>query len=309
MDRAAAEQTARFISEKMAGRPDAAQIEWFGGEPLLNTDAIDIICSRLRAEGIRFFSSVTTNALLFGAGLLERAAADWNLLHVQVTLDGIGDRHESVKGFPPGSFDRILDNLRKLMNQGILLTIRVNHTDSGAETELISLLARKWADYKDLFRIDLSPLYQAQGEARCRDMEEILDLRKYLCEAGLTSGEQVFRTAAVTSRCRAADGGYTVAPDGRLYSCVHCMTDNECFGTVWEHQEDHPSRMRFISPELLRQCKQCIYLPFCLGGCRAAELGLARLERCRADSLVFEKMLRMRLACEQISDKTSTVDL
>ena len=294
MDGWTALQTAAFILRQMQGQREAAELEWFGGEPLLNTEAIDIICSRLRSENLKFMSSITTNASVFSLDLLRRIREDWNLFHVQVTLDGIGNRHDTMKGLIPGTFDRILESLKFLMDQHIFISVRINHTDSAAETELLTFLSQTFAGYSDRLRICISPLYQARGEARIKAMKEILELRKKLCELQFALTDRIFCVNPLRSRCRAAEGGYTIAPDGRLYSCVHCMTDRDCFGTVWKHEENHSAREVFMSRDLTEQCRECLFLPVCLGGCRAAELGRVPMDQCLPDSLVFAEMMRMR---------------
>ena len=295
MDAAAAAQTARFIAGRAESWDRPAQLEWFGGEPLLNTEAIDIICRTLSGAGVHFHSAVTTNAAALTEELADKALTLWKLIHAQITLDGAGRRHEAVKGLPPGTFDRIIVMIHQLTDRGISICVRVNHTDSAAEAELISLLAREFADARGLLRVRLSPLYQAAGRQRLQAMAEILALRRLLAESGLEPPRRCFGVKPISSRCASAEGGYTIAPDGLLYTCAHCMEKSQCFGSVWECDEDHPARRLFISRDLPEKCLQCLYLPVCLGGCRAAELGLAALEQCSPASLLFEQAQRMRI--------------
>ncbi len=302
MDDETAQQTIEFISQHAGGRSEAVQLEWFGGEPLLNTRAIDTICNGLKAKGVLFHSSITTNASAFTPTLMARVPEDWNLVHAQVTLDGVGIRHEAVKGLASGTFDRIVNCLRNLMDQDVAVTIRINHTDFVAEAALLDFLAQALASYSDRMCIVLSPLYQARGEARKRAMGEILELKRRLCESGLVSADLLFRMRPAKSRCHAAEGGFTVAPDGRLFSCAHCMNDQECFGTVWEYDSDHPMRLKFVSRDLADRCLDCLFLPICLGGCKAGELGLVQMDQCLPVSLVFDEMLLIGSECRDASE-------
>ena len=54
-------------------------LTWFGGEPLLNTSTIDIICQKLNDFGISYFSKIVTNGLLFTKEIVEKAVNAWKI--------------------------------------------------------------------------------------------------------------------------------------------------------------------------------------------------------------------------------------
>ena len=104
--------TAKYIMAHCGGRPVCLQ--WFGGEPLVNTQAIDIITDYLRRRGTIFQSEMTSNGYLFDEALVRRARDDWNLKKVQITLDGTEAVYNRRKAYvaPEGSpFQRVLKNI------------------------------------------------------------------------------------------------------------------------------------------------------------------------------------------------------
>ena len=84
------EATARKVADYIIGHCNgqAVGIEWFGGEPLYNKPVITLICRLLRESGVKYHSSMVSNAYLMDAETVEEASADWMLKRVQITLDG-----------------------------------------------------------------------------------------------------------------------------------------------------------------------------------------------------------------------------
>ena len=84
-DRTAAD-AADYIARVSEG--GKVTLSWFGGEPLMNTKAIDIITSELRARGVPFRSKIVSNGYLFDGELVRKAKDEWALEFAQITLDG-----------------------------------------------------------------------------------------------------------------------------------------------------------------------------------------------------------------------------
>ena len=303
-----AEQTLRFLlsrAEKQPGRP--LRLEWFGGEPLLNPAAISRICGGLAAAGQPWRSSLVTNGLLLDPELIPRAREQWRLTGVQITLDGPPGVYEAVKHLPPGSFEKLLERIPPLLEAGIRVSLRVNHASSRLEQErqLIEELSRRFPAPSPLLRVYLFPLYERRQAIPAAPMEEILLLNRRLVEAGLACGESLYAPPHRRNGCFACcDGGLTVAPDGRLYNCSHCMTPEQCLGSVWQPEEDGPCRRAFLRSELGEACRSCALLPVCMGGCRSGELGLAPMPQCYPYKSVLPEMLRERMRFQRKEKET-----
>ena len=68
-----------FIKSKYNYLTKYVEIEWFGGEPLLNTKVIDLISNELNKHGIKFFSSMVSNGILIDNEIIEKMNKLWNL--------------------------------------------------------------------------------------------------------------------------------------------------------------------------------------------------------------------------------------
>ena len=109
---------------------DKINLSWFGGEPLYNDSAIDIITDRVRAAGIEFNSTMVSNAYLFDDEIVKRAVEKWNLKRVQVTLDGTEEVYNKVKAYiyndGRSPYKVVLDNIDRLLDAGISVNVRLN---------------------------------------------------------------------------------------------------------------------------------------------------------------------------------------
>ena len=61
-------KAANYIAS-VAPKGKTINLNWFGGEPLFNMKAIDIITQRIRDLGVNFMTSFTTNGYLFDKDL------------------------------------------------------------------------------------------------------------------------------------------------------------------------------------------------------------------------------------------------
>ena len=87
------EQTARDVADYMLAQAkgETIRIRWFGGEPLFNAGAIDVISEKLQQHGAAYEASMVSNTYLFDEDMIARARELWHLKHVLVTIDGTGD--------------------------------------------------------------------------------------------------------------------------------------------------------------------------------------------------------------------------
>ena len=104
-----------------SGAVRTVEVDFFGGEPLLNfpliTAVVDYGTETARAHGKEISFTVTTNALLLDEGktrfLLEKG------VNVVLSLDGRQEVHDRFRRFPDGSgsYDRVLANARRFFRE------------------------------------------------------------------------------------------------------------------------------------------------------------------------------------------------
>ena len=143
MTKETALKVAEYINYKSPANP--ISLHWFGGEPLFNMKAIDIITGYLRDNGRTFKSTITTNGYLFDSKIISKAKHSWGLTEVQITLDGTETIYNKTKNFiykNTNAFKTVFKNIGLLLNAGIRVMIRLNVSDENKEDlyELVNQL-------------------------------------------------------------------------------------------------------------------------------------------------------------------------
>ena len=77
MEKQTAGDVADFIIKKSG--QNAIKIQWFGGEPLYNMEAIEIITEKLTKADIPFQSVMITNGYLFDEEIIKQAKEKWHI--------------------------------------------------------------------------------------------------------------------------------------------------------------------------------------------------------------------------------------
>lgn len=151
MTKETAEQVSKYIIEN-ASKFEQTDLQFFGGEPLYNYEAIDTIVGKVRGAGFNTNVSMISNGYLFDEKMIEIAVKDWNLRHVQITLDGTEDYYNKTKRYiykdDPNPFKTIINNIHNLTKNGIEVTIRMNCGITNAE-ELIQLTEYLGKEFMD----------------------------------------------------------------------------------------------------------------------------------------------------------------
>ena len=269
-----ADKAADYMLRHSAGGP--FQIDWFGGEPLVNLRVIDRICRRLTDAGADFQSSMVTNGSLFDPEVVRRAATLWRLGQTHITLDGVGEVYDRIKDYKTGSagaFERVIGNIRLLSAAGIRVNIRMNYDlyNLAEIRRLTDWLGDNLAGLPGVraYPIPLNedpddPAAQRTPEARTLLYREESLLRQRLEAAGLARPLPLPRTPE-THMCMADSGCMvTILPEGQLGLCE--SYDREGFvGSLDSPGLDEAAlaAMGELRPEI-PACADCPLYPGCI---------------------------------------------
>jgi len=276
--------TAAYIARVSGG--EEVSLHWFGGEPLCNVGAIDTICAELRDRGVAYHSKMVSNGYLFTTEIARRAASLWKLRSVEITLDGTKEVYLSAKAYANGdkdAFERVVDNISCLADNGIKTIIRMNMDSRNAE-DLLSLcgfLASRFSNnrnicaYPVLLKGFVSSISEFDSEAMTEDAYIRLDKR--LVELGLSKTDNLGRVMKL-QRCMADnDKCEVIMPDGSIEKCEH-FSKNERLGTIYGTHRDERYRSAWKERVIYDSCADCALYPLCIelkkcpwsdGGCTA----------------------------------------
>jgi uncharacterized protein len=132
-------RVADWIEDQLdAIRPEHLAITFFGGEPLLNLPVMYDLAERCGraagARGVELKLSIITNGLLLTREVVDRLLP-FGLMGVKITLDGDRVAHDRMRPLRggQGTFDRIVDNVRKVADR-VPITIGGNFDESSVDS-------------------------------------------------------------------------------------------------------------------------------------------------------------------------------
>lgn len=280
------ESLERFV-EANSAKIKHLHIGWIGGEPLLCKDTIKYLSDKFiticHALNISYSSSIITNGFLLSpeaVQLLLQAKVNF----VQVTIDGPPQVHNKRRPLATGggSFDTIMMNLQAITKNTdkIKIGVRVNIDKENCHTalELIEIMRELGMEN----RILIEPAPVNADTPACKDisftcLSPSLYYKKYemqFIKKAIRNKFQInIRPYLLHSNCMAvAFNSFVVDPEGVLYKCWNdCGLNKAAIGFINNdgkcNLNMNLTKWLAWDPLELRKCKDCKFLPMCLGGC------------------------------------------
>lgn len=258
-------------------RDKSIHIKWFGGEPLLNVGMIDRISSQLDALGIAFSSSMISNGYLIKQ-YIDKVSA-WKLKRIQITLDGINEKYNSVKNYvvttDSNPFRTVISGIKKLLDIGVFVSIRLNFDKTNFEDilECISYLHREIGNPPNL-SVYSHNIFGPKESYHLSDGTNLyLIVMKRLMECGYINNLFQLGVRYRPLPCSAYNPYfYVVDAQGKLLKCEHYIPDPNYSGIVGDLEKGlyNKENLDFWLDRKYpyERCKDCDCLPICQGGCR-----------------------------------------
>lgn len=272
-----------------ASRGEKVRLRWFGGEPLFNREAIDVICGALEQKKICFESAMTTNGFYLDEKTTADAVEKWNLKNVQITVDGTEKTYNRIKAYidaEESPYQRVMNNIRNLVDARIQVNIRLN-MDAGNASDLLMLaddLATRFQGCENL-KVYVALLHEFAGKINAHKTQEQKEkdyfaIRERLKGYGLLRQKKL-PTALNRFRCF-ADSTYdeTILPDGRVGRCEH-VSESMITGHISREERDETVTKRWQEPLVVPECNHCSLYPQCrkLSMCEWNRKGCHDLDR------------------------------
>ena len=289
MNKATADRFIGFmINQAKTRNSKSMYINLFGGEPLLNIDCGFYILDELKKfcgeKNIEFASGIITNGTLLTAEIVSQLI-NYNCQQIQITLDGMPDTHNARRKYKDGkgSFEQIISALELLNNKSadIHTVIRIN-VDKNNLDEVSTLLEYLGINGKGLTNCNVDFGIVRGSTQACSAYsgnclsESIVGevLSKLWSKAemeGFTLYTKPFHRWIYCGLY--ADSQFTVTPNGELYKCwEHAGDEQHLMGNINENGNIDNIKYSFYdwmshNPLENEECKECVYLPACGGGC------------------------------------------
>ena len=280
-----------FLIEK-SGRIHNLEVDFFGGEPLLNFDAVKAILlygrelEQIHNKNIRF--TITTNA-----SLLDDETIDFvneHCANVVLSIDGRKAVNDQMRIFDDGSgtYDEIMPKIKKLVRarKGVNYYVRGTFTrnnlhfaddvlhlaDEGFKEISIEPVVLPASDPLSLREEDL-PVIFAEYEKLAKEMvvreKEGRGFNFFHFMTDLDAGPCVYKRV---KGCGSGCEYVAVTPEGDVFPCHQFVEHPEYkLGNIFTGDLDLSIREKFsrCNIQANESCTQCWAKYFCGGGCAA----------------------------------------
>ena len=246
MSKITADKVVDFIRKNTSGQK--AKVLWYGGEPLVNSDVIDYISTKLDSTGISYSSSIISNGLLFTDSIIDRAQKSWRLTNARITLDGTERIYNKIKAYRNASvnpFSLVLSNIEKLTNNGIKVTIRINVGQHNINDvfNLVNQLCDRYKNSKFvnfMIRIlrNTRNNHDIEGDEniQAKLFKQIMQIQDLIFNAGFDLFNGKITSNLTYNFCRADSGSFIIVkPNGELAFCAENF-DTDCYGSIFDEK-------------------------------------------------------------------------
>lgn len=269
MDLKTALDVAKYIIDNAQNKID---IEWFGGEPLCNYGAIDVICEELKKNNINFSSIMVSNAYLFDETLIKKAKNDWHIRSIQITIDGSEEIYNKTKAYVyhgVNAYQRVLNNIELLLKENIHVEIRLNMDRNNVDdlNTLCESLINRFNNYKNfnIYTVLLRDFGFNINEFENKDLalDAYEKLQNKLLKMGYGAKKYINNKIQVNQCMADCDESIVILPDGRLGKCEHESEDN-LIGSIYDDKKDLNMLNAWKETIEIDYCKECLFYPDCI---------------------------------------------
>ncbi len=280
-----------FLIENSGTRHNL-EVDFFGGEPLMNWDVCKQIVEYARSvekqHNKNFRFTLTTNGMLIDDEVIDFCNREMS--NVVLSLDGRKEVHDRTRKdyAGNGSYDKIVPKFKKLVeargNKGYYMRGTFTHLNTDFTKDIFAMadlgftelsmepVVSKPGDPLALTEEDL-PVIMEQYEILAKEMlrreEEGHPITFYHYMIDLTEGPCIYKRI---SGCGSGTEYMAVTPWGDLYPCHQFVgEDDYCLGNIWDgvkntdKQEEFRSCNAYARPD----CNDCWAKLYCSGGCAA----------------------------------------
>lgn len=277
-------------------------VMWYGGEPALGKRVVEDLTLRMKRvcarSGVGYEASMVSNGYMLDD---PTWVINMGIGRVEITLDGMKETHDSRRMLAEGggTFDRIVENVERLLGAGIEVNLRVN-ADKRTVDEAKSLVDYLLGCGVEGFDVHLGLVKDFTPSGLVRDgylsMEEFahqfVDFHRFLWLRGLRDCAMSMMPAPKVNACTLdAPNSFVIDPGGRVYKCIAEIGDGgRSIASVSDALSPEMGCDR-VDPFSFSECVECKMLPICMGGClRAMDEGFAA--RCEVWRYAWEECIR-----------------
>ena len=268
------------------------EVDFFGGEPLMNWDVVKRLVNYARTQepihNKNFRFTLTTNGMLIDDDVIEFANREMS--NVVLSLDGRPEVHDRLRVdyAGKGSYARIVPKFQKLVEarggkdyymrgtftrHNLDFTNDIFHMADLGFTELSMEPVVCAPDDPEALRAEDLPVLFEQYEILAKEMirrkKEGRPFTFYHYMIDLTGGPCIYKRI---TGCGSGTEYMAVTPWGELFPCHQFVGDGKySLGNIWDGVTNEAVRDEFklVNAYARPECKDCWAKLYCSGGCAA----------------------------------------
>lgn len=299
----------KHLTEALISPINSFYLSFFGGEPLLKFNSVckplilfaNSICKK---RDIRFRVHFTSNSYLLTPDIADFLSA--YPCTFQITLDGSRKFHDKVRFPSPGvgSYDKILDNVALLADNGVIITLRINYTLGNVESvgDIVTDLINKQISHPENIVVNFQRVWQDHHNGNNEKIKLLIsDFGKILVTNHFGYSIPDLSNPRISSCYGDQKNFACINYNGDFFKCTarDFTKDNRCGHLakdgriIWDENKEE----QWLRSKFSRQiCRSCRIAPICLGGCRqktkeAPDDGQCplRFDEARKDELILQR--------------------
>ncbi|MBE7074778.1 MAG: radical SAM protein [Clostridiales bacterium] len=254
-------------------------ITWFGGEPLINTYAIEEITKLVKEHceknNIKYTASIITNGSLITKEIANKMQNEWEFKAVQITLDGLEKTYNKIKGYADGSnFNKVINNIKILTKIGQKVTIRVNFDKNNLKNALkLVRFLNKQQLTSDKINIYFAPITTTKGNDKTKKElnKQYNKIFNKLIKYGYLKNLNYFHFHLARYHCQAEQPNcFCLFPNGKTSKCQREKPEHSKI-SIYDDNFLQKLNLQWntnCKNKNFDECKTCKSLPHCQGGCK-----------------------------------------
>lgn len=288
----AAEKVYRYLEKRTKrGGIRAVYINWFGGEPLIESQIMLYLSNKVlelaHSRHFSYIGRIISNGYLLNKDLFSEMIKA-HILFYTITIDGIKEIHDRQRPLKngEGTWEHIINNLTEIrnVNRNFSIDVRVN-----VSNEFLENADRFLEVYKEKFDLDsryslvFEGIHDWRGE-RIKDhreqvissMEVISELYSKTVKYGIHNIRNYLKYNFEVQICPASKkNGFCIDGNGDVFKCEMAINDpvyalESKIGFINEEGEmevDIEKEAKWlIRTKNIKMCYDCVAYPYCMGG-------------------------------------------
>ena len=280
-----------FLVENSGSRKNL-EVDFFGGEPLMNFDVVKRLTSYARSieedAGKHFRFTLTTNGVLVDDDVIDFSNREMN--NVVMSIDGRREVHDRFRVHPDGrgSYDEIIPKFQRFAAARGERDYYIRGTFTHYNPDFLNDI-KAMADL-GFTRLSMEPVVCAPDDpcALTQDdlpvvLRQYEELGEYMLEHKRNGKGIIFYHYMIDlghgpciykriSGCGSGTEYLAVTPEGDLYPCHQFVGEKKfLMGNIWDGVTNTQMRDDFAECNVYSrpECRNCWARLFCAGGCAA----------------------------------------